>query len=220
MHSAIFWPKEYSLRWGLQYDGNGFNNALPTGEPADASNTKAYLDMNAGLVYTFKNSEHYMTANDHKILNIGYSINHINRPRYSFYGIESERLFMKHVFFINAQIGLNNSRLSVMPGFYSMIQGPHKEFLFGSYFKYSLQDKSVYTGIKKGSAISLGGFYRLGDAFTAKLLVDYAQFSFGFGYDINLSSLTAATRGRGAFELAIRFVSPNPFGGHTSKSMM
>ena len=210
-----------ALRWGKQYDGNGYNSNLPNGEANINFNSKSYFDLNTGIVYTFRNSEHYMTANDHKLINIGYSVFHLTRPKYSFFGLESERLYVKHVFFANAQIGLNNSRLSLMPGLYTLIQGPHKEFLMGTYFRYSLQDKSVYTGLKKGSALSFGGFYRLGDSFSAKCLIDYGPFSFGFAYDINVSSLTAVSRGRGAFEMVIRFVSPNPFGGARSvKSMM
>ncbi|MFN5181674.1 MAG: PorP/SprF family type IX secretion system membrane protein [Bacteroidota bacterium] len=204
-----------SLRWGMQYDGNGFNSALPTGEPLSSYNQNTFFDINAGLVYTYKSSEHYMTANDHFHANIGYSINHINRPKFSFYDLNTERLYVKHVFFANMQKGLNNSKLSISPGVYLMLQGSHKEILFGTYFRYSLNDKSVYTGIKKGSAIALGGFYRLGDAMVFKAMVDYSQLSFGFSYDLNLSSLTLATQGRGGIELVIRFVSPNPFGGHS-----
>jgi type IX secretion system PorP/SprF family membrane protein len=209
---------DYSaLRWGMQYDGNGYNSSLSNGEPISSSNQISFFDINAGLVYTYKSSEHYMTSNDHLLINAGYSISHINQPKNTFYGLGDERLYMKHILFANAQIGLNNSKISLLPGVYSMFQGSHSEILFGSYFRYSLQDKSVYTGIKKGSAISLGGFYRLGDALAVKSMIDWGQLSFGFTYDFNLSSLTPATEGWGGFEIAIRFVSPNPFGG-ASKS--
>ncbi|MFN6038079.1 MAG: PorP/SprF family type IX secretion system membrane protein [Bacteroidota bacterium] len=206
-----------ALRWGMQYNGNGFDSNLPTGESGTLANQFSYFDIGAGMVYTYKSSEHYMTSNDHLLINAGYSVNHINRPRYTFFNSENENLFMRHTLFVNAQIGLKNSKISLMPGFYSMLQGSHTEFLLGTYFRYSLQDKSHYTGIKKGSAISLGGFYRLGDAIAVKAMLDWAQFSFGFSYDINLSNYTTATQGRGGFELAIRFVSPNPF-SHNSRS--
>jgi len=90
-----------------------------------------------------------------------------------------------------------------------MLQGSQTEVLFGTYCRFSLQDKSHYTGIKKGSAFSVGGFYRYGDAIAIKTMIDWAQFSFGFSYDINLSGYTVSTQGRGGFELAIRFVIPN-----------
>ena len=200
-----------SLRWGKQYDGNGYNPAISNGEPISSSNQISFFDINAGLVYTYKSSEHYMTSNDHLLINAGYSISHINQPINTFYGLGDEKLYMKHILFANAHIGLNNSKISILPGIYGMFQGSHSEFLFGSYFKYSLRDKSVYTGINRGSAISLGGFYRMGDALAVKSTIDWGQFTFGFTYDFNLSSLTPATQGRGGFEITIRFVSPNPF---------
>jgi type IX secretion system PorP/SprF family membrane protein len=210
---------DYStLRWGMQYDGNGYNSALVSGEPLNAPNQISFFDINAGVVYTYRSSEHYMTANDQRAINVGYSINHINQPKYSFYKQENERLYMKHVFFANALIGISNSKLSLMPAFYGMIQGAQKEFLAGTYFRYSMQDKSVYTGIKKGAAFSLGTFYRLGDAFIAKGMVEWSNWSMGFAYDLNVSSYTAATGGRGGFELVLRFVSPNPFGNGGAKS--
>ena len=181
------------------------------------SNRYGYFDMNAGIVYTFKSSEHYMTANDHKLLNIGYSLSHINRPKYTFYGLADERLYMRHTAFVNASIGLKNTKLSLMPGFYAMIQGSQKEILAGTYLRYTLQDNSVYTGIKKGSAFSLGGFYRAGDAMVLKALIEWSQMAMGFAYDLNMSSYTKASNGRGGFELTLRLVSPNPFSS-SSKS--
>lgn len=210
---------DYSaLRWGMQYDGNGYNSALVTGEPTNAPNQSSFFDINAGMVYTYKSSEHYMTANDQRAVNVGYSLNHINQPKYSFYKQENERLHMKHVFFANAVIGMSNSKLSFMPAFYGMIQGSQKEFLAGTYFRYSMQDKSVYTNLKKGAAFSLGTFYRFGDAFVAKGMVEWSNWAMGFAYDLNVSSYTAATGGRGGFELTLRFVSPNPFGNGGAKS--
>ena len=206
-----------ALRWGMQYDGNGYNAAMTTGELTDANNRFGYFDMNAGIVYSFKSSEHYMTANDHKLLNVGYSLSHINRPKYTFYGLSDERLYMRHTAFVNASIGIQNTKLSLMPGFYAMIQGQQKEILAGTYLRYSLQDNSVYTGIKKGAAFSLGGFYRAGDAMVVKALFEWSQMAIGFAYDVNMSSYTKASNGRGGFELALRFVSPNPF-SNSSKS--
>ena len=207
-----------ALSWGLQYDGDGYNSALPTGEPLNGPNQFGFFDINAGLVYTYKSSEKYMTANDQRAFNVGYSLNHINQPKYSFYKQDNERLYMKHVFFANAVIGMNNSKRSFMPALYGMLQGNQKEFLAGIYFRYSMQDKSVYTALKKGAAFSLGTFYRFGDAFVAKGLVEWSNWAMGFAYDLNLSSYTAATNGRGGFELTLRFVSPNPFGSSGSKS--
>jgi type IX secretion system PorP/SprF family membrane protein len=206
-----------ALRWGAQYDGSAYNALLPNGEPVGATQFN-FFDINAGTVFTYKSSEHYMTANDQFNLNIGFSAFHIAQPKYSFYSNASEKLYRKYVFFANALIGMPNSKLSFVPALYINLQGSQKEILGGTYFRYLLQDKSVYTGIKKGSAVSLGTFYRAGDAFVAKVLLEYSHVAVGFAYDINLSSYTNASKGRGGMEITLRFVSPNPFGGNGAKS--
>ncbi len=206
-----------NMSWGAQFDGQGFNSALPTGEAREISSYN-YFDVNSGMVFTYKSSEHYMTANDELNINVGLAVSHILRPKYSFYSSASERLAMKYTFFANALIGVPNSKFGFMPGAYVNVQGTQKEILLGSYYRYLLQDHSVYTGIKKGSAFSLGTFYRVGDAFVAKILFEYGHYAMGFSYDLNLSSYTAASKGRGGFEVTIRFVTPNPFGHKAAQS--
>ncbi|MBC7861945.1 MAG: PorP/SprF family type IX secretion system membrane protein [Bacteroidia bacterium] len=206
------------LQWGSQYDGSSFNAALPNGEPVGAATQFNFFDINGGIVFTYKSSEHYMTANDNLNINVGFSAYHIAQPKYSFYGNAGEKLHRKYVFFANSLIGVPNSKLSFVPGVYVNIQGSQKEILAGTYFRYLLQDKSVYTGIKKGAAFSLGTFYRAGDAFVAKAMFEWSHMSMGFAYDMNLSSYTKASKGRGGFEICLRFVSPNPFGAGTAKS--
>jgi hypothetical protein len=43
------------------------------------------------------------------------------------------------------------------------------------------------------------------DALVGKLMFEYDQFSAGFAYDINISSLTEVSRSKGGFELFLRF---------------
>jgi type IX secretion system PorP/SprF family membrane protein len=206
-----------NMNWGAQFDGSGFNSALSSGEVREVSSYN-YFDLNSGVVFTYKSSEHYMTANDELNINAGFAVSHILRPKYSFYGSASERLPMKYTFFANALIGVPNTKFGFMPGLYVNVQGPQKEILAGTYYRYLLQDHSVYTGIKKGSAFSLGTFYRVGDAFVAKALFEYAHYAIGFSYDLTLSSYTSASKGRGGFEVTLRYVTPNPFGHKAPKS--
>ncbi len=77
--------------------------------------------------------------------------------------------------------------------------------------RYTLQEESKYTGAFKGAAISLGTYYRVGDAFAPAIELEIASFSLGFAYDLNMSGLTAATNGNGGPEVFIRFINPNPF---------
>ena len=63
----------------------------------------------------------------------------------------------------------------------------------------------------KEMAISVGSYYRFGDAFSPTIEFELANFATGFSYDINVSGLSAATRGNGGPEIFIRFINPNPF---------
>jgi hypothetical protein len=66
-------------------------------------------------------------------------------------------------------------------------------------------------------ALYLGLYGRLKDAMVAKVMFEYDQFMAGFGYDINISSLTEVSRARGGFELFLRF-NAGDGGGFRSKS--
>jgi hypothetical protein len=92
-----------------------------------------------------------------------------------------------------------------------MRQGPLNELTFGALIKYMLKDDSKYTGYVKGAAFSLGCYYRNKDAIIPYFLVEMGYYSLGISYDTNISGLTAATSGRGGFEIALRFHMPSPF---------
>ena len=74
-----------------------------------------------------------------------------------------------------------------------------------------LREESKYTGIFREMAISVGGYYRVGDAFAPSVEFEIASFAIGFSYDLNVSDLTAATGGNGGPEIFIRIINPNPF---------
>jgi hypothetical protein len=60
-------------------------------------------------------------------------------------------------------------------------------------------------------AISIGSYYRVGDAFAPSAEFEIANFAIGVAYDMNISDLTSATGGSGGPEIFIRFINPNPF---------
>jgi len=90
-------------------------------------------------------------------------------------------------------------------------QGPASEIFIGSLVRFKLKQDSKYTSVMKSSALSLGAYYRAKDAIVASMLLEYANYTIGISYDINTSSLTTASNGRGGMEVALRFVLPNPF---------
>jgi type IX secretion system PorP/SprF family membrane protein len=199
------------LEWGNQYDGSAYNSALPTGETATGSAFN-FVDLGAGMQYHYSNSEMYISANNARAVNIGVAVFHPHQPSYSFYGQHSEVLHTKWVFHGNAAIGVKNTNLVIKPSYIVFIQGGVKEVNPGMTFQYILQEGSKYTKNKKPAAFSIGGYYRVEDAFIALAKFEYSNYAIGFSYDVNLSKLKTVSKTRGGFEISLHFVSPGAFG--------
>jgi hypothetical protein len=56
------------------------------------------------------------------------------------------------------------------------------------------------------TAVSIGAFYRLKDAFILAANMDYRNFNVGFSYDVNTSKLREATNRRGGFEISVIYI--------------
>jgi type IX secretion system PorP/SprF family membrane protein len=198
-----------ALQWGNQYDGQNYNAALTSGEPAGSDFTKSYLDLGAGIVWSYRKDEKYMTGNDHAGVNVGFSVMHVHQPDYSFYGGLVEPLHRKYVMHSNAIIGIGNSRISMAPGFMYAMQGGATEFLIGTNIRYRIQEDSHFTGFVSGASFSAGVWYRNMDAVSVTTMLQFSGYCIGFAYDFNISDLSVASDGKGGFELALRFVYPN-----------
>lgn len=207
------------LTWGSQYDGTQYNGGLPSGEPANFSSFN-YLDIGAGASWFFSTGNTSMSSKDAKLFNIGFSMLHLNKPSYSFYGQSDQKLPMKFVAHGNASIGLKNTNMVLEPSYFVAIQGGHHEIIPGFMAKYIFGQTSLYTDRKKSSALSYGLFFRINDAIVPMLRYEYSYYSIAASYDLNVSGLTAASRARGGFEISLRYMVPNPFGQKSSRSMI
>jgi type IX secretion system PorP/SprF family membrane protein len=206
-----------ALKWGNQYNGMEYNSALPTGETS-MPNNYSFVDMGAGIQYSYGTDEMYISANNARKVNIGVSVFHPHQPSYSFYGDKIEKLHMKLVLHGDASIGIPNTNVVLKPSYIIFKQGATQEITPGLTCQYILQEGSKYTGNKKPAAFSIGGYYRLKDAAIALVRFEYSNYSIGFSYDINLSKLKTVTSTRGGFEISLRFISPGAFGKAQSKS--
>jgi type IX secretion system PorP/SprF family membrane protein len=195
------------LQWGNQFDGMNYNSGIPSGEAGD---NFMYLDFGGGVHWKFSKNERYMTGNDQRTFNAGISVFHVNTPKYSFYD-SGEKLHLKEVIYGTALIGINNTNFSVVPGFFFCKQGKANELFLGSLFRFQLKESSKITGYVKGSSLSAGVYYRNRDAVVTSVLFEFSQYAIGLSYDVNLSGLKTASHGLGGLEIALRFVSPNPF---------
>ncbi len=198
-----------AFQWGNQYDGTDYNATLPSREPGAVENI-SFADLGAGIHYEYGKGQRYITGNDQRAVSIGFSALHVNQPKYTFYNQDS-KLPVKYTGYVNALIGIGNSQLSIEPGIVFFMQNSQTELLMGARFRYQMREESKYTGYVKGSAISLGTYYRNKDAFITTFLFEISQYAIGVSYDLNVSGLKTASAGKGGIEFSIRFLSPNPF---------
>lgn len=209
------------LSWDNQYVNGSYDPNAPTGETS-MGNSFSYADFSAGLCYNYGVGQTNMTSNDQFKANVGAAVFHVNEPNMSYYGEggAGTKLYMRYVAHGYISYGLPNSNVELVPGFVYYAQGPATECDLGMKIRYTLKQESKYTGFNKGTAIDLGGYYRVGDAAIVLTQIEFSSYALGFSYDFNTSPLTPASSGRGGFELSLRFINPNPFmGGAGTKSM-
>jgi type IX secretion system PorP/SprF family membrane protein len=199
------------LQWGNQFDGTNYNGTLSNNESISVSSFSA-LDIGLGAVWSFNNADGDINVTDNHDLNFNFGISafHINRPKYSFLGSD-ERLPIKFVAHGEGIISIQESEWGIVPGLMFYSQGKTRQLNIGILLRYLIQPQSKFTGIKNSSALYLGAYIRARDAIIPSIVFDYAGWSFGMSYDINISKLTQASQARGGLEFSLRFNSKNPF---------
>jgi type IX secretion system PorP/SprF family membrane protein len=198
------------LIWPDQYNGSTYDVSMNSGENFSSSKF-TYGDFAAGLLWTYGKGEMYMTANDEVKANAGVALYHINKPKETYISNTAELMDMKVVVHGGLIFGIKNTNLDIAPSFMLDFQGPAKEIVAGTLFKYNLREDSKYTGNVKSATVSVGGYYRNNDAIIPTLLLEIGQYALGISYDLNVSDLSTASTHRGGIELTLRFVAPNPF---------
>ena len=165
-----------------------------------------HLDAGAGFVYKYDSRRNSSFSSDGFSLTAGVSAFHLNQPDYSFIVGGEDDLNMRLAGFLQSEFAIGDTKWELMPAIYYQKQGGHQEIFGGTYFNYNIRSGSQRTGFIENFSIGYGAFYRFGDAFVNKILVNYSNYSLGFAYDVNVSSLTQATRARGGLEFMLRYV--------------
>jgi type IX secretion system PorP/SprF family membrane protein len=182
------------LRLDDQFVNGSYSQLNPTRQTFNNTNV-TYLDAAAGLAVGGEIQEKYNYY-------IGVSYAHFNRPKVAFTPSNDVRL--------NSRIGINgglSASVSDFDYFYFyadyFIQGGARLAQGGLlYTHHLLQEVEDPT-----YAISVGLFHRLQDAVIPMARLDYAKWSFGFTYDVNISKLSAATKLQGGMEATISYKS-------------
>ncbi|MFI5151012.1 MAG: PorP/SprF family type IX secretion system membrane protein [Bacteroidia bacterium] len=197
---------------GSQFNGMAYDPGLSVQESIGNSSV-SYLDAGTGIVWNYNNNSGAIKVTDNHEMKFtfGAALFHPNQPSVSFYHA-GDKLYLKYVVHGSALLSIPNTNIAFVPGFVYSMQGPSTEIYAGTLIRYKLKQDSKYTGRNKGTALSMGAYYRAGDAVSATLLLEYSNYAIGYSYDVNGSSLQSASHYRGGSEITLRFVSPNPFG--------
>lgn len=188
-----------NARYGSQHDGNGgFNPDLPTNETFDQNNY-LFADVSAGLLW-------FTVFDEDNNFYLGGAYSHMNRANQSFNTNEFEALFSKFTLHAGGEFMLTD-RMGLVPGIIVLKQGPSFELNTGTSLKFLLGNtRTNYQAIQFGAWMRLSNHFEkstTADAFILSTRFEYEDFSIGFSYDINVSSLRAASNSNGAFEFAL-----------------
>lgn len=178
------------LTFDAQWDGFRFNPAYSQQENYDFQKT-GYPDIAAGLNYAF-------FPNDDIYFKVGLAIDHINRPKESFYNFEN-RLGMRPMANIDFLVRLNNNWIASVSGYYTQ-QKEASEMVFGGQVSSNLSPQQ-----QKPSVLILGVYHRLGDAIIPLVGFEWNKLTASVSVDVPVSGIARATRGNSALEFSLFF---------------
>lgn len=199
--------------FGDQFQGHNQTPALASAESFNRGFYK--FDFNAGVYWRSNFKEKVK-------LGLGFAAYHLIEPKQSTVTnqvtqeTDKNSVFpRKYVFDVNVEAFLDKKKKwSISPEFLFMYQQPFAEMLPGLSATYYFN-----TGFRNNNSVSLGARYRYAglsggtsDAVIAMANVQFRNVSLGFAYDVNVSSLKAATTNRGGFEISLAYI------GETVKS--
>ena len=196
-----------ALTWDNQFNGFAYDASLPSNEPM-GSNSFLYPDFGGGVLWQYKKNEMYMSGGDNVESSLGFSVSHVNQPKFYFYPSAENFLYMKYVVHGTMSFGLKGTPVSIIPGFIYYKQGPAQEIQAGSLINYTLRENSKYTSFISHRTIAAGVYYRWNDAVVIASLLEMSNYAIGLSYDVNVSALRKASYGRGGFEISLRYVFP------------
>jgi type IX secretion system PorP/SprF family membrane protein len=178
-----------------QYTGAAYDPALPNGETILTPNIH-YLDGSLGISFNTA-----FGPDNQNTMYAGFSYQHLNRPKNSFYDNPAVELDPKVVISVGVKSIINDYSFFTIQADWSR-QGPDQETIGGVIYSYKLgDDPDDYTYI-----FSLGGFVRWKDAFIPVIKVEMNSFSFGLSYDVNTSQLNTVSNSQGGFELSLSYI--------------
>lgn len=190
--------KNENLNWDNQWTGVEFDQSINNGELLLSQNfSVSRFDVAAGVYW-----DTYLSKNTR--LKLGIAGHHLTKQRVNFLN-DDEKLYRKLNLHGEAEFKSDYNNVTIMPAFAAFLQGPNKEIIFGSNFNFLLRGASRATSYFDEISLTMGSFFRVGDAIVFNTMMDFSGFSFGAAYDINVSRLNVATKGVGGMEFFLRY---------------
>lgn len=200
-----------NFQWGEQYDGKSYNSSLATGEQLGNLQRLNFFDVAGGLNYRYKKGEKNMSSNTIRIFDIGISGFHINKSDVAFYKSEANKLGTRALVYFQGTIGIDNTNVCLLPKAYFQVQGTQTEYVAGMLVSIKPKNESKVTGYVLSNVFNIGVLYRGKDAVIGVLQYEIKNYVIGLSYDVNVSKLTTSSTGRGAYEISLRYINPNPY---------
>jgi type IX secretion system PorP/SprF family membrane protein len=181
-----------NLRFGNQYESIVYSPDAGHGEQFE-ENSLAQPIINSGINWQY-------SLNEDLELNAGVSLFNINQPKESYLQNPDNALNNRMMISAGATYQYNE-KISILPAILFAGQAKASELVFGSQMGYNIKD----IPLQKISGL-FGVFYRTSDAIVLTPGIAYNNYRFGVSYDINVSSLRTASKGRGALEFSLVYV--------------
>lgn len=179
------------LQFDNQYNGISFDPNLPTGETF-ANNQVSFPNFTLGLGFRTKIKEK-------TTLDVGASTSNLHQPDQNFLYYTTTKLPSRHTAYAKAKVGIKDN-WNIQPGVFFQNQRKFNQVLINAVAEVRFAEK-------KDFGLGFGAGYRAmdNDAAIAYLSFLYKTLRVGAAYDFNTSNFRSATKGQGAFELALNY---------------
>ena len=178
---------DYSLlSFDQQFDFDGFNLSLPTGEPTMLAKT-ANFSVSTGLLYS-RIAESYRFS-------FGVAGYHLNEPKQSILNDANQKLSKRLVYYSDLGINLN-------PGLVLNVSAMHQsqaksaETIIGSYLSFNMTDRST---------LKFGVFDRINESIIPYFGFRIGKVALDITYDVNTGAWNSTFTRPKSFELCLKF---------------
>ncbi len=179
------------LTFDDQFQNGSFNPLNPTSQTFSKTSI-TYFDASVGMSYSDRigqNTKFY----------IGGAYFHANKPKVSFL---DDKVLLKPRSVINAGLSIETSEYDNFYIFGDYIhQGGNRQGLMGLMYSHIIGEYMEDDNV----SLSLGAFYRWGDAVIPSIKLNLYKVSLGISYDMNVSKLARASQLRGGYEFTASF---------------